>query len=372
MSLKIFGTGAYSCLPDKVLNTKLLTDNDKKLYSLLCGRAEMRAKGFDIDALTQNELADEINCTDRTIRRGIKKLTDLKLIDKIYNPGFPTDYNILDSEESLIPVHQSERKQKNKKIKETLSSFKAVTQKAKKEIIKLDTTQSDLKYYLASKLGERVSNKQIIVLYNAAIDNPNINGNLDIVKSIIDNCCDFIRKQKMVFKNIIGYVYKAIKNYSVTISEKDKSEFHEEAFSLSLKLKEDNDIRYHFTLNQCIALFSMLRKKFTKEQKSNQMLFNYIIAELVNKTKKMNHINDMFAYLREIIKNINTSTNAPIIKKDIITKSDYDSPYTERWALMHSPTYSGNVTGTGIPDSFQENDDTQSYDLSLVKPLFGC
>ena len=363
MEKKIFGKDIYCCIPERIIDTKLLTDNEKKLYKLLCGRAEMQSKKFEMDALTQKELADEIDCSERTIRRALKKLIQYKLIKANYNPGFPSEYLILNAEESLIPVHESERKKKNKKIREALSKFKNIASEKKKEIITLTQNQSELKTYLESKIGIRVYNKQIIGLYNAAVDNKNINGSLDILKSIIDEKIDYIQKQKnKIIRNIIGYIYTSIKNYIPTITDEDKSSFYDDALSLSLKLRDEYDIRYHFTLNQCISLFSMVSKKIEYNQKNNQTIFNYIISEMVNKTKSRNDINDMFAYFRGMIKNYN---KAKPKEKTENTKSIFENAYSEKWALLHSPTYSGR-----LPENYNERFKGTSYDLNEFTPLF--
>ena len=236
---KVFGKENYDCMPERVRKTHLLTVNDKSLYSTLCNQAEMKRKKFDQDELNQSELADEVGCSERTIRRSLTKLAEYKLIEIIKNPGFPSEYKILNSDESLIPIEKSKRELRNEKIKAALSKFQnPVPKKEEKEILKLTPEQTDLKFFIESKIGEKVYNKQIIVLCNAAIENKNIDGNFEIIKSIIAEKCDYIRSKKnKIIKKMMGYIYVAIKKYSPSISENDKSEYHDEALSLSLKLK---------------------------------------------------------------------------------------------------------------------------------------
>lgn len=366
---KVFGNEKYNCIPERVHKTHLLTNNDKSLYSILCNQAEMKRKNFDMDELNQSELADEVGCSKRTIRRSLTKLENYKLIEIIKNPGFPSEYKILNSDESLIPIEKSQRELRNEKIKAALSKFQnPVPKKEEKEIIKLTPEQTDLKFFIESKIGEKVYNKQIIVLCNAAIENKNIDGNFEIIKSIIEEKCDYIRSKKnKIIKKMMGYIYVAIKKYSPSISENDKSEYHDEALSLSLKLKEEYDTRYHFTLNQCIALFSMASKKITNRSNSNQTIFNFIMS-LVSKTISRHDIKDMFAYFRGMIKNY---AEAKPENREEPKKIVSETTYSERFLLSISPTYSGNRNGKGIPDTFIENDKTPSYDLSKVKPLFG-
>ena len=364
MRTNIFGTSVFTQLPDGVLYTNM-PDKCKQLYALLCKKSKLKKNdNYDIEPFSHNDLAKELKCSKKSIQRHINKLISYGLIEAVKKPGLYTEYVILDVlESSLAKVSENP-----KLFKSYLKSpEKSITEpeKEKEEPIKLSSDQNELKQYIESKIKDKLTIRKVLILCDTAAENPDIADDTEIIKMIVDTVIAYRNKSKTKITNIFGYIKKAVRNYEKgkPVIQIQDNQYAEMATSLSMKLAEEYDQPYHLSVNQCIALFSIVDQKIIKTGKSRLSIFNFLISEVINKSKlSANKITDMFRYLISIINNYGNPKpdyKTPVLRKE----QSYDINEFAKFAI----TFSGNVNGTGIPEGFDSKE--QSYDIDEFEKL---
>lgn len=268
----------YTDMPDKC----------KQLYQKILEQSEIEKK-FDTAPWSYKDYAEYLRCTVKTISRHVKRLTALGIISVQRANGFVTEYFVRDLIGSNL--------QKASTHKEL---FKPVTVKPKTKTYEtqLDPSQIQLRAYIINKLKISISDKKLLILLDTADNNENIE-NKERYR-IIMKCANKTAAYRPV--NPFGYLKKLIRTYTdapeheeaVPEQKTETLEYEGIANSLSYKLKDDYDQRYHLSVKQCNALISIAVKRCGIPV---ERAFNFILHNIINQIRNCD-IKDMFAYVR--------------------------------------------------------------------------
>lgn len=337
-----------------------------RLYTYLIDNAKLNQTGiYEKTSFSQNEIAQKIKCSRMSVSRNLKTLESLNLIEIIKSPGKKSEYKILDITKSKLVDKDpdSDLLKPYKKIKsKTNVIINSENKKTEKEDNPLTEEQVNLKYYIENKTHEKLTKNKIHILWNAAINNPNISDNSlsEKIKSIVD----YIIENYGNIKNYFGYIKKCIKKFKEK-EYRNETECSEMAKSLKIKLENEYPKSYHLSANQCDALFAIINKKIIQTNKSSLRTDQFLISEVINKTRHITGINDMYQYLIKIISNY--KTDQPELKKKKYINARTEQSYDINEFNGFAVTFSGNTLGTGIPEGF--NNAEQSYDIDKFEEL---
>ena len=298
--LNLFGNIAYDKVPKGVLRDRRLKGANLIVYEYICDFEEIREK-FNLEFKSQKEIAEYYHYSEKQINRAFKTLENYGLIEIIRSKGLKSEYRILDAskskfaEESIMPELFKEYTPKKEEKTEEIKPVPV-------EII-LTSEQINLKHYIESKIGNTLTKNKIKILTEVAENNKEINDIYATIKNIVDTVIDYKNRTKKAIHNIFGYIKKAIREYTaeqnpVEPIENKTSEYASTAMSLTLKLKYDYEERYHLTYKQCLALCTIAANKLYLD---GTELYNFLLFDIINKTRHNTEIRDMFRYLITMI-----------------------------------------------------------------------
>lgn len=295
---KLFGNVTYDNVPKGISRDRRLKGANKIVYDFLCDFEEKRRK-FNLEPKSQKEIAEEIDYSERQVNRSIQVLKDYGLISVTNINGFTAEYSILNAAKSKF-AEESKRPELFKEYTLKKEENEAETKPVPVEIITLTSEQMDLKYYIENKTGEALTKNKIKILTETATENKEIADIFATIKNIVDTIIDYKNKSKKVISNIFGYIKKSIKEYKAGQNpvENASSEYADTAMSLTLKLKYDYEERYHLTYKQCLALCTIAANKLYLD---GTELYNFLLFDVINQTRRNTEIRDIFRYLITMI-----------------------------------------------------------------------
>lgn len=338
-----FGSAIYTQYPlimiharKKLGNSGLLRD----LYTFLIDNAKKQLNGIYITPMSQSAIGKELEVERETVNRNLRKLKEKGLIDIITNKGQISSYVILDITESELSKNTTKKnlikKYDNIKAKPN-ATLNSEIEKIKKEKIQLTEEQQIIKQYIENKIQDKLTNKKMIILWNAALNNPEIKENLtENIKLIVDNVIEYSKN----IKNNFGYIKKSIINYKAA-ENAPESPYSDIAEALKLKLENDYPVNYHLSSKQCIALCSIADKKIIKTKKTTLPISTFLISEVINKSRVTNGIKDLFRYMIQIINNF--GSEQPNLKKKKYSYERKEQSYDINEFKSFSVTFSGNT-----------------------------
>lgn len=365
MQTNNFGDSIFNKLPKGVAYTNM-PDKCKQLYLLILERDEIEKKFENTKKYSQTDFADELNCSKKSITRHLTKLENFGLIKKIKNPGSTTEYIILDVLESKLAEEAPDKKNfKSCKAKTEAALVPVTIEKKKKERVELTPEQADLKLYIETKTNEKLTNKKMLIIWNTALNNKEIPDNIisEKIKMIVDSVAEYSNN----IRNCFGYIKKSINNYKAQKSTPDNP-YSEIAASLQQKLENEYPTEYHFSEKQCIALCSIADKKIIKTKKTTLSLTAFIISEVINKSRSISGIKDIFRYMIQIINNFGSEQYTNLKKKKYSyerKEQSYDINEFKNFAV----TFSGNTKKSDAAIDKQASEPKPEAELTYAELL---
>lgn len=328
--LNLFGNIIYDKVPKGISRDRRLKGANLMVYDYLCDFEEIKGK-FNLEFKSQKEIAEELNYSEKQINRAFKTLEDYGLIEVIKSKGLKSEYRVLDASKSKF----AEESTMPELFKEYIPKKEKNSEETKPVPVKIILTseQLDLKHYIETKIGNTLTKNKIKILTEVAENNKEINDIYATIKNIVDTVIDYKNRTKKAIRNIFGYIKKSIMEYRAEQNplENATSEYADTAMSLTLKLKCDYEERYHLSYKQCLALCTIAANKLYIE---GTELYNFLLFDIINKTRHNTEIRDMFRYLITMINGCVDGYEYKETSYDVpeITENNYSAnllPYSE-------------------------------------------